>query len=173
MLYRSPAAIVTHFLAEVDLFQGLSMRHLERVAALCEDFEFEAGDYLGYQDEPGDRLYIVRAGEVTATTGVGAGFKPAPTLVVRTVRAHEAFPVAIFFNPPVLVTTSRAATDGSAFVIPRVRLMELCQLEPRIGLHVFSAACGILASRYRYTLDRLAEVVTAVEVSPTVDGGEV
>ena len=168
MLYRSPAAIVTHFLAEVDLFQGLSMRHLERVAALCEDFEFEAGDYLGYQDEPGDRLYIVRAGEVTATTGARE-----KSLVVRTVRAHEAFPVAIFFNPPVLVTTSRAATDGSAFVIPRVRLMELCQLEPRIGLHVFSTACGILASRYRYTLDRLAEVVTGVEVSPTVDGGEV
>lgn len=144
------------------------MRHLERVAALCEDFEFEAGDYLGYQDEPGDRLYVVRSGEVTATTGARE-----KSLVVRAVRAHEAFPVAIFFNPPVLVTTSRAATDGSAFVIPRVRLMELCQLEPRIGLHVFSAACGILASRYRYTLDRLAEVVTGVEVSPAVDGGEV
>ncbi len=168
MLYRSPSAIVTHFLTEVDLFQGLSIRHLERVAALCEDFDFKEGDYLGIQDEPGDRLYVVRDGEVTATTGARE-----KSLVVRTVRAHEAFPVAIFFNPPVLVTTSRAATDGSAFVIPRVRLMELCQLEPRIGLHVFSAACGILASRYRYTLDRLAEVVSGVDISPSGAGGEV
>jgi CRP-like cAMP-binding protein len=168
MLYRSPAAIVTHFLREVDLFQGLSTRHIERVGALCEDLDFKAGDYLGYQDEPGDRLYVVRSGEVTATTGARE-----KSLVVRTVRPHEAFPVAIFFNPPILVTTSRAATDGSAFVIPRVRLMELCQLEPRIGLHIFSAACGILASRYRYTLDRLAEVVPGVDISPAGDGGEI
>ena len=168
MLYRSPAAIVTHFLTEVDLFQGLSMRHLERVAALCEDFEFKEGEYLGHQDEPGDMLYLVRSGEVTATTGARE-----KSLVVRTVRAREAFPVAIFFNPPVLVTTSRASTDGTAFVIPRVRLMELCQLEPRIGLHVFSAACGILASRYRYTLDRLAEVVSGIDITSAGDGGEV
>lgn len=168
MLYRSPAAIVTHFLTEVDLFHGLSMRHIERVAALCEDFEFREGDYLGHQDELGDRLYVVRTGEVTATTGARE-----KSLAVRTVRVHEAFPVAIFFNPPTLVTTSQAATDGSAFVIPRVRLMELCQLEPRIGLHVFSNACGILASRYRYTLDRLADVVSGVDIPPTGDGGEV
>ena len=167
MLYRAPSAIVTHFLTEVDLFQGLSIRHLERVAALCEDLDFKEGDYLGHQDQPGDRLYLVRSGEVTAITGARE-----KSLVVRTVRAHEAFPVAIFFNPPTQVTTARAATDGSAFVIPRVRLMELCQLEPRIGLHVFSAACGILARRYRYTLDRLAEVVSGVDISSTQETAE-
>ena len=168
MVYRSPGALVTHYLEEVDLFKGLSMRNLERIAALCEDFQFQAGDYLGYQDEPGDRLYLIRTGEVTATTGARE-----TSLVVRTVVAHEAFPVAILFHPPTLVTTSQAATNGSAFVIPRVRLLELCQLEPRIGLHIFSAACGILASRYRYTLDRLAEVVSAVDISPAWAGGEV
>ena len=56
MLYRAPSAIVTHFLTEVDIFKGLSMRHLERVAALCEALDFKEGDYLGHQDEPGDRL---------------------------------------------------------------------------------------------------------------------
>ena len=167
MVYRSPAALVTHFLNEVDLFRGLSARHIERVAALCEEFDFEAGDYLGYQDELGDRLYVVRSGEVTATTG--ARDRP---VAVRTVAPREAFPVAILFNPPKLVTTSRAATDGSAFVIPRVRLLELCELEPRIGLHIFSAACGILASRYRYTLDRLAEVVSSEDAPAIWAGGE-
>ena len=168
MVYRSPGTLVTHFLTEVDLFQGLSIRRLERIAALCEDFEFHQGDYLGYQDSPGDRLYLVRSGEITATTSAGE-----TSLVVRTVLVHEAFPVAVLFNPPILVTTSQAATDGSAFVIPRVRLLELCQLEPAIGMHIFSAACGILASRYRYALDRLAEVVSAVDISPARAGEEV
>ena len=135
----------------------MSLRHLERLAALCEDFQFRAGDYLGHQDQPGDRLYLIRSGEITATTGARE-----TSLAVRTVVAHEAFPIAVLFNPPILVTTSQAATDGSAYIIPRVRLLELCQLEPRIGMHVFSTGCAILARRYRYTLDRLAEVVSNV-----------
>ena len=168
MVYRSPAALVTHFLSEVDLFRGLSARDIERVAALCEEFRFEAGDYLGYQDELGDRLFVVRSGEVTATTG--ARDKP---VAVRTVAAREAFPVAILFDPPTLVTTSRAATDGSAFAIPRVRLLELCELEPRIGLHIFRAGCGILASRYRYALDMLAAAAPPDPDAPeTRAGGE-
>ena len=167
MVYRSPAALDTHFLSEVDLFRGLSARHIERVAALCEEIQFKAGDYLGYQDELGDRLYVVRSGEVTATTG--ARDKP---VAVRTVTPREAFPVAILFNPPKLVTTSRAATDGVALAIPRVRLLELCELEPRIGLHIFSAACGILASRYRYALDRLAQTVPPETAPQSWSGGE-
>ncbi len=151
MVYRSASAYALHFLSEVDLFRGLSERHLERIAALCEDFAYSAGDYLGFQDEPGDRLYLVRSGEIVATTGPSGN-----PLEVRTVVSHEAFPVAALFNPPILVTTSRAATDGTAFVIPRVRLLELCELEPRIGMHIFSKASAILASRYRHTLDRLA-----------------
>ena len=152
MVYRSASAYVLHFLSEVDLFRGLSERHLERIAALCEDFAYSAGDYLGFQDEPGDRLYLVRSGEITATTG------PADNpLEVRTVVSHEAFPVAALFNPPILVTTSRAATDGTAFIIPRVRLLELCEIEPIIGMRIFNNASAILASRYRNTLDRLAE----------------
>jgi CRP-like cAMP-binding protein len=168
MVYRSPESFVTHFLTEVDLFKGLSIRHIERLAALCEDFEFRTGDYLGHQDQPGDCLYLVRSGEITATTGARE-----TSLVVRTVVAHEAFPVAVLFNPPILVTTSQAATDGSAYVIPRVRLLELCQLEPRIGMQIFSTGCAILASRYRYTLDRLAEVVSGLDISPAWVGGEV
>ena len=154
MVYRSASAYVLHFLSEVDLFRGLSERHLERIAALCEDFDFKAGDYLGFQDEPGDRLYLVISGEITATTGAS----DAP-LEVRTVVSHEAFPVAALFNPPILVTTSRAATDGAAFVIRRAPLLELCEIEPRIGMRVFSKASAILASRYRRALDMLSAAV--------------
>ena len=152
MVYSSPSTFAAHFLAEVDLFKGLSARHLERLAAICEDFEFAAGDYLGFQDEPGDRLYLVRSGEIIAATG--ARDNP---IEVRTVVSREAFPIAALFNPPILVTTSRAAADGAAFVIPRVRLLELCEIEPRIGMRIFINASAILASRYRYALDRLSD----------------
>ena len=167
MVYRVGVGHISRFLQDVDIFRGLSDRHLERVAALCNEYTFSEGDYLNIQDEPGDRLYIIQSGSVTATTGKDK-------VVVRTVRERETFPVAALFEPPTLITTARAAVDGSALVIPRVSLMELCELEPTIGLHIYRAACSVLASRYRYALHRLEDSMTSlVQLDPHWSGTEV
>lgn len=169
MVYRTGVQHVADFLQEVDVFRGLSERHLDRVAALCEETEFRAGDNLGDQGAPGHRIYILRSGEVTATTGARD-----KSLVVRTLREGETFPVAALFEPPIQITNARASTDGAVLVIPRVRLIELCDLEPTIGLHIYRASCRILVNRYRYTLNRLADVEVAnVEISSNRAGGEV
>ena len=149
MVYRVAASDTVRFLEEVDIFRGLPERDLERVAALCQGWDFSEGDTLGVQSEPGSRLYIVREGEVTATHE-----SPETSVVVRTMKPYQAFPVAVLFDPPLLVTTTHAATPGSGLVIPRAQLRELFELEPRVGMHVYRAVCGILASRYRYTLER-------------------
>lgn len=168
MVYKTDVKHVTDFLQEVDVLRGLSKRHLDRVAALCEETEFQKGDNLGDQNAPGHQIYIIRTGEITATTGAQDKL-----LVVRTVRERETFPVAALFEPPIQITNARAATDGTAFVIPRVRLIELCELEPRIGLHIYRAACQILVNRYRYALNRLADAHdNNVEISSNRTGGE-
>ena len=151
MVYRVASSHTVQFLESVDIFHGLTAPDLERVAAICQEWTFRAGEPLGAQDEPGSLLYIVRRGEVTATHE-----SPGKSVVVRTMRPHEAFPVASLFDLPVLVTTTRAATDGDGFVIPGAQLRELFDLEPRVGMHVYRAVCGILADRYRRTLERFA-----------------
>ena len=60
-------------------------------------------------------------------------------------------------EPPTLVTTTTAATEVDALVISRVRLMELCELEPRIGRRIYKANCGIIMNRYRYMLSALSD----------------
>jgi len=168
MVYKTGVRHVTEFLREVDVLKGLSERHLDRISALCEETEFKEGDNLGDQDEPGHQIYIIRSGQIKATTGAQD-----KSLVVRTVREHETFPVAALFDPPIQITNARAFTDGTAFVIPRVKLIELCELEPRIGLHIYRAGCRILVSRYRYALNRLADEHGAnLEISANRVGGE-
>ena len=168
MVYKTGVRHVTNFLQEVDILRGLSERHLDRISALCEETDFNKGDNLGDQDAPGHKIYIVRSGEVKATTGAKD-----KSLVVRAVRECETFPVAALFDPPIQITNARAATDGTAFTIPRVQLIELCELEPRIGLHIYRAACRILVSRYRHTLNRLAdEYSDNIELSFNRAGGE-
>ena len=151
MVYRVARSHTVQFLESVDIFRGLTGPDLERVAAICHEWNFRAGDALGAQNEPGSILYIVRSGEVTATHE-----SPEKSVVVRTMRPREAFPVAVLFDPPVLVTTTHAATDGDGFVIPGSQLRELFDLEPRVGMHVYRTVSGILAGRYRRTLERFA-----------------
>lgn len=169
MVYRVGVSHIRNFLQEVDIFQELPERHLDRIAALCDEWSFKEGDYLGRQDERGDRIYIIRKGEIIVTTGSQDTY-----VVVRTVHEGETFPIAALFKPPLLITTTRAATDGEAFVIPRVKLLELCELEPGIGMHIFKSGCEILMHRYRYTLQRLSEAVSpAIHINPSWEGAEV
>ena len=46
MVYRVDVSHVAQFLRGVDIFQGLSERHLERIASLCGERSFEPGDHL-------------------------------------------------------------------------------------------------------------------------------
>ncbi len=169
MVYRVDVKHVTNFLHEVDIFRGLAERQLDRIAGLCEEWSFRTGDYLGVQNEQGSRLYVIRYGEITVTTTTDE-----MDVVVRTVRERETLPVAVLFEPPLLVTTARAATDGEALVIPRVRLLELCELDPKIGMHVYKSVCDILMNRYRYTLHRLSGMADlTISINSLADGAEV
>lgn len=169
MVYRTNVSYITHFLREVDMFSGLSERNLDRIASLCEEHTFAPGEHLGMQDERGVRLYVVREGEIAVTVG-----SQDTGVVVRTVRARETFPIAVLMEPPILVTTTQAVTEVDAYVIPRVRLMELCELEPEIGMHIYRASCSIIMNRYRYTLAMLSDSVGhPTRLNPVWRGAEV
>lgn len=169
MVYRTNVSYITHFLREVDVFSGLSERNLDRIASLCEEQSFAPGEHLGVQDERGTRLYVIRDGEITVTIG-----SQDTGVVVRTVRARETFPIAVLMEPPILVTTTQAVNEVDAYVIPRVRLMELCELEPEIGMHIYRASCSIIMNRYRYTLAMLSDSVGhPTRLNPVWRGAEV
>ena len=169
MVYRTNVSYITHFLREVDMFSGLSERNLDRIASLCEEHAFSPGEHLGMQDERGARLYVIRDGEITVTVG-----SRDTGVVVRTVRTRETFPIAALMEPPILVTTTQAVTEVNAYVIPRVRLMELCELEPEIGMHIYRASCGIIMNRYRYTLAMLSDSAGhPTRLNPVWRGAEV
>ena len=84
MVYRVGVEHLSRYLSEVDIFKGLSDRHLDRIAGLCEEWSFQAGEYLSIQNETGSRLYVIRRGEIEITTGHGD-----TRLMVRTVSERE------------------------------------------------------------------------------------
>ena len=169
MVYRVNVEHISRFLQEVDVFRGLSERHLLRIAALCEEETFAAGERLTTRDERGAKLFVLRTGELKVSTGSRES-----DVVVRTLYEKETFPLAIFMEPPTLLTTNEAITDIEAYTMSRVRLLELCELETRIGLHIYKACFSLLMSRYRYMLAELADLMEpGTRINPAWKGAEV
>ena len=52
------------FLATIPLFSGLPEEELERFAELTRERSYPKGSVILFQDDPGDSLFVLRAGRV-------------------------------------------------------------------------------------------------------------
>lgn len=135
-------------LRETDVFEGLTDNELRYIAAIGHREKVSAGQRLAEGGSRGDTLFVILQGELRLLTHT------LPEVPVRRAHAGEAVPLAVIIDPPVLVTTVEAATDGEILAIPRRRLLDLLEKKPLIGYQVYRAAAKQFEHRYRMTLDR-------------------
>ncbi len=136
-------------LRESDIFEGLTDHELRMVASIGERRRVAPGERLAHAGSRGDHLFLILDGEFRLLTH---GHEEIP---VRMAHAGETVPLAVIIDPPVLVTTIEAITAGEVFAIPRMRLLELFDVQPMIGLQVYRAASKSFEHRYRKSLDGL------------------
>jgi hypothetical protein len=148
---RIDSAELTWFrnrLRESDVFEGLTGIELSYLAAIGHRRAVSAGERLAEGGSRGETLFLVLEGELSLLTHT------LPEVPVRTARPGETVPLAVLIDPPVLVTTVEAASDGEVFAIPRSRLLDLFEKQPLIGFQVYRAAAKVFEHRYRMTLER-------------------
>lgn len=136
-------------LRESDIFEGLTDHELRMVASIGERRSVAPGERLAHAGSRGDHLFLILNGEFRLLTH---GHDEIP---VRMAHPGETVPLAVIIDPPVLVTTLEAITAGEVFAIPRMRLLDLFDLQPMIGLQVYRAAAKSFEHRYRKSLDGL------------------
>lgn len=135
-------------LRESDVFEGLTDNELRYIAAIGHRQAVSAGERLAEGGSRGETLFVILDGDLRLLTHT------VPEIPVRTAHAGETVPLAVIIDPPVLVTTVEAATDGQVFAIPRKRILDLFEKQPLIGFQVYRAAAKVFEHRYRMTLDR-------------------
>lgn len=64
-----PKAKLDAVIATVPLFDSLSKRHLKRIAGLTSTVEFEAGDTVIQEGEPGDSFFVTVSGQARVLSG--------------------------------------------------------------------------------------------------------
>jgi hypothetical protein len=135
-------------LRESDAFEGLTDNELRYVAAIGHREKVIDGQRLAEGGSRGETLFVILEGRLRLLTHT------VPEVEVRIAHQGETVPLAVIIDPPVLVTTVEAASNGEVFAIPRKRLLDLFEKKPLIGLQVYRSAAKVFEHRYRSTLDR-------------------
>ena len=167
MAERDEMAWLCQRLRESDVFEGLTDHELRLVASCGQRQRVIAGERLAHAGGRGDNVYVILEGELRLLTRGEEGELP-----VRSAHAGETVPLAVLLEPPLLVTTVEAAAAGEVFVIPRLRLLELFDLQPMIGLQVYRAAAKVFEGRYRKTLDGLVTALRSA-LQAAISGTEI
>jgi CRP/FNR family cyclic AMP-dependent transcriptional regulator len=147
----------TNILRQADTFYDLNQSQLEMVASICSEVAPKAGEIIFEENSAGDELYIIANGEVDilvspaliqpAHTG-----QPARPLHIATIRRGQTFGEIALVDQGLRTASARCASKKARLlVIPRVRLVNMCETYPDLGYRLMRNIAAELAFKIRGT----------------------
>lgn len=154
---------VVNILKQADIFDELTNTQLELIASICSERHYQAGDVIFQENLPGDELYVIAAGEV--------GIEVDPSLVGRdestgshiiaTMRRGQSFGEVSLVDEGLRSAGARCTqADTHLVVIPRDKLMLLCDTYPQLGYRLMRNLAADLAMKIRQTDLQVREQLT-------------
>ena len=133
-------------LAGVELFAGLDLVMLAKLAAHLQSVPLKAGAVLFHEGDPGDAFYLVSKGAFGVYTAGPEGVEDRRVAVLRA--GQSLGEMALLTNDP-RVSTISAETDGEVLRLDRVRFLDLIRREPTVTLAIAGTLSRRLASMHR------------------------
>jgi CRP/FNR family cyclic AMP-dependent transcriptional regulator len=149
-------------LKQADIFYELTPTQLEMVAALCQERRGQAGDIIFEENAASDELYIIVQGEVDiqvdpALVG-GEDVKSLGLVTIATLRRGQSFGEVALVDQGLRSASARCAANGTQLlVIPRDKLILLCDTDPQLGYRMMRNLAADLALKIRSTDLRIRE----------------
>lgn len=149
-------------LQQADIFYDISLDQLERLAAACEERLFSAGETIFRENSSSNELYVIARGEVEIVVDPALVSDrpnaPSRPTTIATLRRGQSFGEIALVDQGLRSATARSAgNDTQVLVIPRHRLMELCEADPRLGYRLMGNLAADLALKIRNTDLRIRE----------------
>jgi CRP-like cAMP-binding protein len=149
-------------LKQADIFYELSPTQLELVASICNERHYQAGDMVFEENTPGAELYIIANGEVEIQLNpslLGKGNSTAQT--ITTLRRGQSFGEISLVDEGLRSAGARCSQqDTRLVVIPRDKLMLLCDTYPQLGYRLMRNLAADLAMKIRNTDLQVREHLT-------------
>jgi CRP-like cAMP-binding protein len=141
---------VAEFLKESDIFYELTPTQLELVANICTEERYSGGQIIFEESSTGKELFIIARGEVEILLASAAGTAPNEGFQVATLRHGQSFGEIALVDEGLRSATARASQkDTRLLVIPRDKLLMLCETYPQLGYRIMSNLAADLATKIR------------------------
>jgi CRP/FNR family cyclic AMP-dependent transcriptional regulator len=151
-----------NILKQADIFYQLTPTQLELIANLCEERIYGSGEVIFPEGAGSDELYIIGRGEVDIQvnpTLVGEqGDEQRTTVTIATLRRGQSFGEIALVDQGFRSATARAVQHNTTvMILPRDKLMRLCDTYPQLGYILMRNLAVDLALKIRSTDLRIRE----------------
>lgn len=144
---------ITAVLKQADIFDEMTDKQLELVASICTERHYQAGDIIFEENTPGDEMFVIASGEVhIQVTPAVLGNRNTTTHTIATLRRGQSFGEVTLVDQGLRSAGARCAMhDTHLIVIPRDKLMLLCDTYPQLGYRLMRNLAADLAMKIRHT----------------------
>ena len=152
-----------HFLKQSDIFYKFSATQLELITNLCQEIVFQDGETIFRENSEGKELYVIAQGEVDilinpALVGGPAASGGQKETRIATLRRGQSFGEVALVDEGLRSATARAAQkDTRLLIIPRDKIIMLCETYPQLGYRLMNNLAADLAMKIRNTDLRIRE----------------
>jgi CRP/FNR family cyclic AMP-dependent transcriptional regulator len=150
-------------LKQADIFYEFTNTQLELVASITEERSYEANQIIFEENTPGDELSIIADGEVAIQVNPALLGKDVTTgaQTIATLRRGQSFGEVSLVDEGLRSARAKATDEGTRLVvIPRDKLMRLCDSYPQLGYRLMRNLAADLAMKIRNTDLQVREYLT-------------
>lgn len=153
---------VVPVLRQADIFDELTANQLELIGSICAERHYQAGDVIFEENTPGDEMYIIASGEVQIQVNPGMiGRESGQSHTIATLRRGQSFGEVSLVDEGLRSASARCSLqDTHLIVIPRDKLMLLCDTYPQLGYKLMRNLAADLAMKIRHTDLQVREQLT-------------
>lgn len=154
-------------LKQADIFYQLTPTQLEMISNICTEKSFNTGEIIIKEGTSSDELYVVVQGEVDVqvnpaliTNQPSEKFEP---VTIVTMRRGQSFGEIALVDRGVRSATVRSNQDNTRLLlIPRDKLMLLCDTYPPLGYRLMQNLAADLALKLRNTDLRVRQELLSI-----------
>ncbi len=152
---------LVNFLKQSDIFYQLTPTQLELIANLCQEVMYQSGAIIFKENSSSKELYVIAQGEVEIVINSGADESASGSgteTVITKLRRGQSFGEVALVDEGLRSASARAQQkDTRLLVIPRDKLIMLCETYPQLGYRLMHNLAADLAMKIRNTDLRIRE----------------
>jgi CRP/FNR family cyclic AMP-dependent transcriptional regulator len=153
---------IVNYLKQSDIFYQFTLTQLEMVANLCQEVVFQAGEIIFKENSSSKELYVIAQGEVeiliNPSTISSSPENKRTDSVIATLRRGQSFGEVALVDEGLRSASARAVQkETRMLVIPRDKLIMLCETYPQLGYRLMYNLAADLAMKIRNTDLRIRE----------------